>query len=814
MTRKAHTLLAVTTLAVLGLVPASPALADAPTSTTLTTSPTGIVAAGRSVTLRAEVLGTGTGTVTFHEGDTTLGSVSLVAGVASLTLPAGGVRALPVGAHVLTADYEGSSRSTSSSTALDVSFRDYPPTAAFYGDVSWLVSQGIAGGYADGGFHPGSAVSRQAMAALLYRYRNGAAAPTTCSSAPFPDVPATSPFCAAVTWLVSKNITTGYADGRFRPGAAVSRQATAAFLHRLQVPSSTRGTCAAAAFKDVPAKSVFCRDVSWLAAHKITTGFPDGRFQPAEPVERQAMAAFVHRLSRLGRSSTPPAGVSSLTASRAVGGVQLSWKRPTPAAYAGVTIRRRSGTKAPSSATDGTLVVDAVAPVTSFLDVVPAGTYTYAVFAHDSELIPSRAATARVTVGPTVSAAQRIPLPKDATARQVARSVTSTDFVSCPTARWCGIAGYYQSGKGAVDTVLLGTGYGAKTTTVHAPNAPGGEEQQVNGISCPASGSCFAVGTDLNGGSARALVERFRGGTWTAQVAPLDPGFSAGRLTAVSCASPTFCLATGFEGHGSYPIDQTLVEQWDGSRWTPMTVPQLGTDVLNDPICPAAGFCVASGTSRLWVLRDGTWTATRLPDGFFVGTVACAPDATCTMVSNTIDRSNTTVSTATMFYRDGEWTFRLVKHPSQAPSSGTSHDLQTGGLSCYSGGRCVAVAAFESVTPGTIDNPEDAVYYPGPAVIINIADGNVGFGTPSLRGSGVSPGSVSCSTSGICGGHASDNSGRDRVFFLQNGRLRTAAATWSATDHVFCDATSSCVFVGQRSDSNGVPSPVVITASP
>jgi hypothetical protein len=49
---------------------------------------------------------------------------------------------------------------------------------------------------------------------------------------PFPDVGATHTFYAEITWLADTGITGGFADGTFRPGAAVTRQAMAAFLRR------------------------------------------------------------------------------------------------------------------------------------------------------------------------------------------------------------------------------------------------------------------------------------------------------------------------------------------------------------------------------------------------------------------------------------------------------------------------------------------------------------------------------------------------------------------------------------------------------
>ena len=48
----------------------------------------------------------------------------------------------------------------------------------------------------------------------------------------FPDVPPSHPFHPEITWAAGEGIVQGYDDGTFRPSAAVTRQAMAAFLHR------------------------------------------------------------------------------------------------------------------------------------------------------------------------------------------------------------------------------------------------------------------------------------------------------------------------------------------------------------------------------------------------------------------------------------------------------------------------------------------------------------------------------------------------------------------------------------------------------
>lgn len=114
---------------------------------------------------------------------------------------------------------------------------------------------------------------------------------------PFPDVPGNNAFCTHVLWLVDTGITAGYPDGTYRPNQGVTRGAMAAFMYRLAgSPDGPSPTCTTAAFPDVPASDPFCGHITWLVDEGITAGYPDGSFKPGDPVGRGAMAAFMYRL--------------------------------------------------------------------------------------------------------------------------------------------------------------------------------------------------------------------------------------------------------------------------------------------------------------------------------------------------------------------------------------------------------------------------------------------------------------------------------------------------------------------------------------
>jgi len=112
-----------------------------------------------------------------------------------------------------------------------MSFSDVPPGSPFFSEITWLASAGVGRGFPDGTFHPLDPVSRDAMAAFLYRFA-GSPAFVPPEASPFLDVPKEHPFFTEITWLASVGITTGYPGGGFRPSGVVSRDAMAAFLYR------------------------------------------------------------------------------------------------------------------------------------------------------------------------------------------------------------------------------------------------------------------------------------------------------------------------------------------------------------------------------------------------------------------------------------------------------------------------------------------------------------------------------------------------------------------------------------------------------
>ncbi|MDY3048511.1 MAG: S8 family serine peptidase [Rothia sp. (in: high G+C Gram-positive bacteria)] len=172
-------------------------------------------------------------------------------------------------------------------------FTDVKPGDQFYTEIAWMAQRGITTGYPDGSYRPLAQVERGAMAAFFYRMA-GSPQYTAPSTSPFSDVPTSHQFYKEIAWMESMGITTGYADGTFRPNQPVNRDAMAAFFYRYAgKPAYTAP--ATSRFKDVASDSQFYKEISWLASVGISQGWEDGTYRPVTPIARDAMAAFIYR---------------------------------------------------------------------------------------------------------------------------------------------------------------------------------------------------------------------------------------------------------------------------------------------------------------------------------------------------------------------------------------------------------------------------------------------------------------------------------------------------------------------------------------
>jgi hypothetical protein len=126
----------------------------------------------------------------------------------------------------------------------------------------------------------------------------GSAALPACSTQPFTDVPTSNTFCPQIKWLSDQGVVGGFPDGSFKPGSAVTRQAMAAFLARLALGAAGAAAlpaCTSQPFTDVATTHPFCEEIKWMKDTEISTGLGDGSYGPSQSVKRQSMSAFMFR---------------------------------------------------------------------------------------------------------------------------------------------------------------------------------------------------------------------------------------------------------------------------------------------------------------------------------------------------------------------------------------------------------------------------------------------------------------------------------------------------------------------------------------
>ena len=190
-------------------------------------------------------------------------------------------------------------------------FVDVPYDRKFAKEINWMSSAKLSTG-SDAGkgtrkYLPSDNVSREAMAAFLYRLNTpaGKKAPKGYKIpkvSPFADVKPGDKFYKEIAWMYTSKLSTGtkQASGKpkYLPKQGVTREAMSAFLYRMDKKKKP-ATLKISPFADMTPKSKFYREISWMYRTGLSTGTkqPSGKpkYLPKSTVTREAMAAFIYR---------------------------------------------------------------------------------------------------------------------------------------------------------------------------------------------------------------------------------------------------------------------------------------------------------------------------------------------------------------------------------------------------------------------------------------------------------------------------------------------------------------------------------------
>ncbi len=149
-------------------------------------------------------------------------------------------------------------------------------------------------GTSDTKFEPKSAVTRGMFVTVLYRLENEPAA----KKASFTDIERGSYYENAVAWASENALVNGISENEFAPEEAITREQMAAILYRyakfkgmdMTVQSQKNRYTDSGEIEAYAAEAVL-----WASEYGILTGHADGRFAPKDNAERAQMAAVFMR---------------------------------------------------------------------------------------------------------------------------------------------------------------------------------------------------------------------------------------------------------------------------------------------------------------------------------------------------------------------------------------------------------------------------------------------------------------------------------------------------------------------------------------
>ncbi len=149
--------------------------------------------------------------------------------------------------------------------------------------IDYTLELGLFRGTSDTEFSPNVAMTRAMLVTVLYRL-DGQKEPTGAN--PFTDVEPDSWYTEAVIWAVENEIVLGMGDGTFAPEAEITREQMAAILYRYAAYRGDDMTTDAdlAAFPDEKTVSAYaCEPLAWAVDRGLINGVAQGGESWLEP---------------------------------------------------------------------------------------------------------------------------------------------------------------------------------------------------------------------------------------------------------------------------------------------------------------------------------------------------------------------------------------------------------------------------------------------------------------------------------------------------------------------------------------------------
>ncbi len=173
-------------------------------------------------------------------------------------------------------------------------FTDVSTSDWFYDDVAFVYENGLFSGTDSRSFSPNASMTRAMLVTVLYRLEGE---PTVTGRSSFTDVRSGAYYEKAVIWAAANGIVTGTDSTSFSPDAKVTREQLAAILYRYAQyrKLDTDASAKLNSFTDAGSVSAYASEaLGWAVSEGLING-ASGKLMPKGDATRAQVAAILHR---------------------------------------------------------------------------------------------------------------------------------------------------------------------------------------------------------------------------------------------------------------------------------------------------------------------------------------------------------------------------------------------------------------------------------------------------------------------------------------------------------------------------------------
>ncbi len=176
----------------------------------------------------------------------------------------------------------------------ELAFQDVRPGDWCYDAVRWVFEAGLMNGTSATAFNPNTPTTRGQIVAILYRLEGS----PVIGANQFHDVAPEAYYANAVSWASAGGIVNGYSDGTFRPNNLITREQLAAFLYRyaFQKGRDLSGRADLTVFTDAGQTASYAVEpLRWAVAAGLINGVTADTLSPGGNASRAQVAVILNR---------------------------------------------------------------------------------------------------------------------------------------------------------------------------------------------------------------------------------------------------------------------------------------------------------------------------------------------------------------------------------------------------------------------------------------------------------------------------------------------------------------------------------------